>query len=98
MCCAAGCPWRHVPERYVPYTTCYNRWVQRGVWKAVFDRLARRSRPSLHLIDGTIVKAHRAAGRAKGGNWRRLSAAHAVTGRRKSMPWSTGRVARSPSF
>ena len=63
-----GCPWRDLPERYGPYTTCYNRynrWAKRGVWKAVFDRLARRSRHSLHLIDSTIVKAHRAASGAK---------------------------------
>lgn len=95
-----GCPWRDAPERYGPYTTCYNRynrWARRGIWKAVFDRLARRSRHSLHLIDSTIVKAYRAAGGAKGGNWRRLSAAHAAAGRRKSMPWSTGWVGRSPS-
>jgi len=95
-----GCPWRDAPERYGPYTTCYNRynrWARRGIWKAVFDRLARRLRHSLHLIDSTIVKAHRAVGGAKGGNWRRLSAAHAAAGRRKSMPWSMGWVGRSPS-
>ena len=21
-----GCPWRDLPERYGPYTTCYNRY------------------------------------------------------------------------
>lgn len=86
----AGCPWRDLAERYGPYTTCYNRWAKRGVWKAIFDRLAVRSRDSLHPIAGTIVKAHRAAGGAKGGRWRKLSAAHAAVGRRKSMPWSAG--------
>lgn len=96
----AGCPWRDLPERYGPYTTCYNRynrWARRGVWKAVFDRLALRSRDSLHLIDSTIVKAHRAATGAKGGNWRKLSDAHAAVGRRKFMPWSTGWGGRSRS-
>jgi transposase len=95
-----GCPWRDLPERYGPYTTCYNRynrWARRDVWKAVFNLLARRSRDSLHLIDSTIVKAHRAASGAKGGNWRRLSDAHAAVGRRKFMPWSMGWGGRSRS-
>lgn len=29
-----GCPWRDAPERYGPYTTCYNRynrWARRAV-------------------------------------------------------------------
>ena len=45
-----GCPRRDSPERYGPYTTCYNRynrWAKPGLWKAIFDRLARRSRHSL---------------------------------------------------
>ena len=50
----AGCPWRDIPERYDPYTTCYNRynrWTKRGIWKDIFDRLAVRSKSSLHLIE-----------------------------------------------
>src|SRR5262245_57925404 len=53
-----------------PYTTAYNRfnrWSRRGVWKRIFDALAAKSRDSLYLIDSTIVKAHRAASGAKGG-------------------------------
>ncbi len=48
----AGCPWRDLPARYGPYTTCYNgynRWTKRGVWKQIFDTLARRSKHSLHM-------------------------------------------------
>ncbi len=26
-----GTPWRDLPERYGPYTTCYNRWSKNGV-------------------------------------------------------------------
>ena len=66
-----GAPWRDLPERYGPYTTVYNRfdrWARRGIWKKVFDTLAAKSRVGLHLIDATIVKAHRAASGAKGGS------------------------------
>jgi transposase len=88
----AGCPWRDLPERYGPYTTCYNRynrWGQKGIWKAIFDRLAQKSKDSLQMIDSTIVRAHRAASGAKGGSWRKVLAAHAEAARRSSMPWST---------
>jgi transposase len=69
-----GMPWRHLPARYGPYTTAYNRfnrWSRRGIWKRVFDQLASKSRDSLYLIDSTIVKAHRVASGAKGGKIRR---------------------------
>jgi transposase len=65
-----GMPWRDLPARYGPYTTAYNRfnrWSRRGIWKRVFDQLPSKSRDSLYLIDSTIVKAHRAASGAKGG-------------------------------
>ena len=65
-----GMPWRDLPERYGPYTTAYNRfnrWSRRGIWKRIFDELASKSRDSLYLIDSTIVKAHRSASGAKGG-------------------------------
>ena len=65
-----GCPWRDLPERYGPYTTIYNRfnrWAKRGIWEKIFKTLAAKSRSSLHLIDSTIIDAHRASGGAKGG-------------------------------
>jgi transposase len=88
-----GSPWRDLPERYGPYTTCYNRynrWTKRGVFKDIFDKLAKQSKDSLHMIDSTIVRAHRAAAGAKGGSWPKVLAAHAAVVRRSSMPWSTG--------
>ena len=38
----SGAPWRDLPERYGPRTTCYNRFVQ---WRkaSVWDRLMRPS-------------------------------------------------------
>jgi len=79
-----GAPWRDLPERYGPRTTVYNRyarWAQRGVWQAIFEALATSDENSLFFIDSSIVKAHRAASGAKGGNWRRISAAHAEAAR-----------------
>jgi transposase len=92
-----GMPWRDLPERYGPYTTAYNRfnrWSRRGIWKKIFDKLASKSRDSLHLIDSTIVKAHRAASGAKGGRKIRLSASAGVDEARKSTRSSIARAAR----
>ncbi len=92
-----GMPWRDLPERYGPYTTAYNRfnrWSRRGIWKKIFDKLASKSRDSLYLIDSTIVKAHRAASGAKGGNKIRLSASAGAGAVRKSTRSSTAKAAR----
>ena len=92
-----GMPWRDLPERYGPYTTAYNRfnrWSRRGIWKRMFDTLAAKSRDSLHLIDSTIVKAHRSASGAKGGRKIKRSASAGAGAARKSMPTSTARVDR----
>ncbi len=84
-----GAPWRDLPGRYGPRTTVYNRyarWARRGIWKSIFDALAEDSEDSLFFIDSSIVKAHRAASGAKGGNWRRVSAAHEEAARAKFTP------------
>jgi transposase len=84
-----GAPWRDLPERYGPRTTVYNRyarWARRGIWKSIFDALAEDHEDSLFFIDSSIVKAHRAASGAKGGNWRRISAAHEEAARAKFTP------------
>jgi transposase len=87
-----GAPWRDLPGRYGPYTTAYNRfnrWSRRGVWGRVFEALTREMPDSLHAIDSTIVKAHRAAAGAKGGSRNRPSAAHAAVALPKSTRSST---------
>jgi transposase len=92
-----GMPWRDLPERYGPYTTAYNRfnrWSRHGIWKKIFDKLAAKSRDSLYLIDSTIVKAHRAASGAKGGNKIRRSVSAGVAGARKSMRSSIAKAGR----
>jgi transposase len=92
-----GIPWRDLPDRYGPYTTAYNRfnrWSRRGIWKQSFDRLAVKSRDSLHLIDSTIVKAHRAASGAKGGRSRRTLVSVAAAAAPRSMPVLTAKAGR----
>lgn len=92
-----GIPWRDLPERYGPCTSAYNRfnrWSRRGIWKRMFDALASQSRDSLHLIDSTIVKAHRAASGAKGGRKIRRSGSAVAAGRPRSTRRSTARAAR----
>jgi transposase len=81
-----GAPWRDLPERYGPRTTVYNRyarWAWRGVWREIFEALAQNGEDSLLFIDASIVKAHRAASGAKGGSWRRISAAHTAAAQAK---------------
>ena len=76
-----GAPWRDLPDRYGPHTTVYNRYVRwglRGIWTGIFNALAGECKDSLVFIDASIVKAHRCASGAKGGNWRKVLAAHAA--------------------
>jgi len=83
-----GTPWRDPPERYGPRTTIYNRyvrWGRRGVWKGIFDALAKKAEDSLLFIDTCIVKAQRAAAGSKG-IWRKVLDAHAATAQVRFMP------------
>ena len=78
-----GSPWRDLPERYGPYTTCYNRynrWSKNGDWAAILARLqslmdgdddpdgdGANSLPT-RMIDSSAVRAHRhAAGSLRDG-------------------------------
>lgn len=95
-----GAPWRDLPSRYGPYTTAYNRfnrWSRKGVWGQVFSALTHEMPGSLHAVDSTIVKAHRAAAGAKGGSARRPSDAPAAAARPRSTPSSTARAGSGAS-
>jgi len=75
-----GAPWRDLPDRYGPHTTVYNRylrWTKRGIWTGIFEALSMQCKDALVFVDSAIIKAHRAAAGAKGGNWRKVSVAHA---------------------
>src|SRR5258705_1753697 len=64
----SGAPWRDLPERYGPRTTCYNRfvrWRRAGVWDQIMDGLTRwwtpmacqsisLSRPARHTTIGCV--------------------------------------------
>ena len=95
-----GAPWRDLPARYGPYTTAYNRfnrWSRKGVWGQVFDALTREMPGSLHAVDSTIIKAHRAAAGAKGGSALRRSAAPGAVDRPRSMPLSMNKAGSGAS-
>ena len=57
-------PWRDLPERYGPYTTCYNRfvrWRHAGVWDRILTAISHRNDADVQMIDSTIVRAHQHA-------------------------------------
>jgi transposase len=59
-----GAPWRDLPERYGPYTTCYNRFVRwrcAGVWDRILIAISHRDDADVQMIDSTIVRAHQHA-------------------------------------
>ena len=88
----AGCRWRDCPTVYGPATTIYNRfrrWAMRGVWRRLFEALAKASPAEAQFLDSSTAKAHRSAAGGKGGRRRRPLADRAGAGRRKSTPSST---------
>jgi transposase len=67
----AGVPWRDLPQRFGDFRvvhTRFSRWAKRGVWKEIFDHLARDADNEYAMIDSTIVRAHQhsAGARKKG--------------------------------
>jgi transposase len=78
----AGIPWRDLPERFGDFRvvhTRFSRWARRGVWKSVFQHLARDADNEYAMIDSTIVRAHQhsAGARKKGANRKPSGAAEA---------------------
>ena len=68
-----GCPGRDLPAHFGDFRvvhTRFSRWAVRGVWKAVFDHLAKDADNEYAMIDSTIVRAHQhsAGARKKGAN------------------------------
>jgi transposase len=58
-----GAPWRDLPERYGPRTTCYNRfvrWRRAGVWDRLMDAISATHDGNIQMIDSTSVRAHHA--------------------------------------
>jgi transposase len=75
---STGAPWRDVPrETYGPWQTVYerfNRWARDGTWDRILETLQARLDADgqidweLFAIDGTSVRAGRAAAGAGGEN------------------------------
>lgn len=66
----SGAPWRDLPERYGPRTTCYNRfvrWRKAGVWDRLIDVITTAHDGHIQMIDSTSVRAHQQAATAKRG-------------------------------
>jgi transposase len=69
-----GAPWRDLPERYGPWETVFyrfNRWRNDGTWNrivtALLDELDEQGQidPDLWCIDGSVIRASRAAAGAR---------------------------------
>jgi transposase len=60
----SGAPWRDLPIRYGPRTTCYNRfvrWRRAGVWDRIMESLTAAHDASVQMIDTSIVRVHQQA-------------------------------------
>ena len=57
----SGAPWRALPERFGPHTTCYNRfvrWRRAGVWDHIMDAVAAAHDAAVQMIDTSVVRVH----------------------------------------
>ncbi len=97
-----GAPWRDLPERYGPWQTVatrFYRWTRSGLWQRLLGELQRdgdaagRLDWSVHMVDGTSIRAHRHAAGAKGGRKTRRSAARGAASAASSICAASGRQA-----
>lgn len=70
----SGAPWRDLPERYGKVGTIssrFYRWVAAGVWQRVLEALRSQADEQgqidweVHMLDGSVVRAHQHAAGAK---------------------------------
>lgn len=60
----SGSPWADIPDRYGPYTTCYNRfvrWRKAGVWDQLLKAVSEAYDGKIQMIDSTVVRVHQHA-------------------------------------
>ena len=65
-----GSPWRDIPERYGPSTTCYNRfvrWREAGVWDRILQAVSAAYDGDLIMIDSSCVRVHQHSASGKKG-------------------------------
>ena len=96
----SGAPWRDLPERYGPRTTCYNRfvrWRKAGVWNRMMDAITAAHDGDIQMSDSTSVRAHQQAATAKRGIEIIVSVVPEAGSPPKSTRLSTGKASRSGS-
>ena len=57
----SGAPWRDLPERHGPRTTCYNRvvrWRRAGVWDRLMDAITAAYDGDIQMIDSSSIRVH----------------------------------------
>lgn len=75
-----GAPWRDVPKRYGPHSTCADRlvrWERTGLWDRLLTQVQTRSDAVGAIawevsVDSTSIRAHQHAAGAKKGAVTRL--------------------------
>jgi transposase len=96
----SGAPWRDLPERYGPRTTCYNRflrWRRAGVWDRLMDAITVAYDGDIQMIESTSIRAHQQAATVKRGGEIIVSVARGAVSRPRSTRSSIGKVSRSGS-
>ena len=96
----SGAPWRDLPERYGPRTTCYNRfvrWRKAGVWDRLMDAITAAYDGDIQMIDSTSIRAHQQAATAKRGVEIIVSVVPEAGSQPRSTRSSTGKGSRSGS-
>ena len=65
-----GSPWADIPERYGPYTTCYNRfvrWRKACIWDRLLPAVSEAYDGDIIMIDSSCVRVHQHGATAKRG-------------------------------
>ncbi|SFP11094.1 Transposase [Cohaesibacter marisflavi] len=65
-----GSPWADIPERYGPYTTCYNRfvrWRKACIWDRLLQAVSEAYDGDIIMIDSSYVRVHQHGATAKRG-------------------------------
>nr|WP_139832119.1 IS5 family transposase [Mesorhizobium sp. Root552] len=67
----SSAPWRDLPERYGPRTSCYNRfvrWRKAGVWDRLMDAITKAHDGKAQMIDTSVVRVHQQGANGKKGD------------------------------